>query len=59
LGTLTRILHTGTTKLEAASDVEIPEGPPVAKRKRGAASGSAPKRARETLSATATKKAEK
>nr|XP_051216647.1 pre-mRNA-splicing ATP-dependent RNA helicase prp28-like [Lolium perenne] len=59
LGTLTRIPHTGTTSPEAASDAEIPEGPPPTKRKRGATSGSAPKRARETLSAAATKKAEK
>jgi hypothetical protein len=59
LGTLTRIPHAGTTNPEATSDAEIPEGPPPAKRKRGAASGSAPKRAREAPSAAATKKLEK
>jgi hypothetical protein len=50
LGNLTRIPHTDTTNPEAACDVEIPAGPPPAKRKRGVASGSAPKRARETPS---------
>jgi hypothetical protein len=59
LGTFTRVPHSGTTNPEAASDVEVPEGPPPAKRKRGATSGSAPKRARETPSAAATKKLEK
>nr|XP_051230252.1 intracellular protein transport protein uso1-like [Lolium perenne] len=59
LGNLTRVPHTGTTNPEAASNAEIPEGPPPTKRKRGAASGPAPKRARETPSAAATKKLEK
>jgi hypothetical protein len=56
LGTLTRIPHAGTSNPEAASDAEIPEGHHPAKRKRGAASGSAPIRAREAPSAAATKK---
>jgi hypothetical protein len=59
LGNLTRIPHTDTTNPEAACDMEIPAGPPPAKRKRGVASGSAPKRARETPSVAATKKPEK
>ncbi|KAK1660623.1 hypothetical protein QYE76_048782 [Lolium multiflorum] len=59
LGTLTRVPHTGTTNPEAASDAEIPDAAPPAKRKRGAASGSTSKRARDTLSVAATKKLEK
>ncbi|KAK1660664.1 hypothetical protein QYE76_048823 [Lolium multiflorum] len=59
LGTLTRVPHTGTTNPEAASDAEIPDAAPPAKRKRGAVSGSTSKRARDTLSVAATKKLEK
>jgi hypothetical protein len=59
LGTLTRVPHSGNTDPEAASDAEAPEAPISAKRKRGASSGPAPKRARETPSAAATQKAEK
>jgi hypothetical protein len=58
LGTLTRIPHAGTTNPEAASDAEIPEGPPPAKWKRGATFRSTPKRTRETPSSAATKKLE-
>ncbi|KAK1616520.1 hypothetical protein QYE76_022037 [Lolium multiflorum] len=59
LGTLTRVLHAGMSNLEAASNAEIPDSAPPAKRKRGAASGSASKRACETPSVAATKKLEK
>jgi hypothetical protein len=38
LGTLTQIPQAGTSNSEAASDTEIPEDPPPAKQKRGAAS---------------------
>jgi hypothetical protein len=59
LGTLTRVPHTGSTDPEAASDAEAPEAPAPAKRKRAAPSGPAPKSARETPSAAATRKLEK
>ena len=59
LGTLTRVPHSGNTDPKAASDTEAPEAPAPAKRKRGASSGPAPKRARETPSAAATRKLER
>ncbi|KAK1608535.1 hypothetical protein QYE76_032208 [Lolium multiflorum] len=58
LGTLTRVPHAGNTDPEAASDAEDPEAPAPTKRKRGASSGPASKRAREAPSAAATRKAE-
>ncbi|KAK1682834.1 hypothetical protein QYE76_043682 [Lolium multiflorum] len=58
LGTLTRVPHAGNTDPEDASDAEVPEAPAPAKRKRGASSGPASKRAREAPSAAATRKAE-
>ncbi|KAK1691749.1 hypothetical protein QYE76_008446 [Lolium multiflorum] len=59
LGTLIRVPQTGTTDPEAASDAEVPETSGSAKRKRTAPSGPAPKRAHETASAAATRRAEK
>jgi hypothetical protein len=59
LGTLTRILHSGTSNPEAASDAEVPEGTLPTKRKRAAATGPIAKCARETPSAKVTKKLEK
>ncbi|KAK1601717.1 hypothetical protein QYE76_016438 [Lolium multiflorum] len=59
LGNMIRVPHSGNMNPEATSDAEASEGPAPAKRKRGAASGPASKRARETPSAAATKKAEK
>ncbi|KAK1630073.1 hypothetical protein QYE76_004388 [Lolium multiflorum] len=47
LGNLAWVPHSGNTHPEAASDTEAPEAPAPAKRKRSAASGPAPKRARE------------
>nr|XP_051202604.1 uncharacterized protein LOC127316235 [Lolium perenne] len=59
LGTLIRVPHSGTTDPEAASDAEIPETSGPTKSKRAAPSGPAPKRARETPSAAATRRVEK
>ncbi|KAK1670621.1 hypothetical protein QYE76_058780 [Lolium multiflorum] len=59
LGTLLRVPHSGTNDPEAASDAEVPETSGPAKRKRAAPSGPAPKRARETACAAATRRAEK
>ncbi|KAK1610929.1 hypothetical protein QYE76_034602 [Lolium multiflorum] len=59
LGTRIQIPHSGTNDPEVASDVEIPETSGPAKRKRAAPSGPTPKRARETPSAAATRRAEK
>ncbi|KAK1617678.1 hypothetical protein QYE76_023195 [Lolium multiflorum] len=58
LGTLTRVPHAGNTDPEVASDAEAPEAPAPTKRKRGASSGPAAKRAREVPSTVATRKAE-
>jgi hypothetical protein len=59
VGTLTRVPHAGTTDREAASDAEATEAPAPAKRKRVAPSGPTSKRALETPSTAATRKAEK
>ncbi|KAK1648634.1 hypothetical protein QYE76_066439 [Lolium multiflorum] len=58
LGTLTRVPHAGNTDPEAASDAEAPEAPAPTKRKRGASSGPASKRARKAPTVAATRKAE-
>ncbi|KAK1649722.1 hypothetical protein QYE76_067527 [Lolium multiflorum] len=58
LGTLTRVPHAGNTDPEVASDAEAPDAPAPSKRKRGASSGPAAKRAREVPSTAATRKAE-
>nr|XP_051229649.1 uncharacterized protein LOC127347510 [Lolium perenne] len=58
LGTLLRVPHAGNTDPEVASDVEVPEAPRPSKRKRGASSSPATKRAREAPSTAATRKAE-
>ncbi|KAK1664955.1 hypothetical protein QYE76_053114 [Lolium multiflorum] len=58
LRTLTRVPHAGNTDPEAASEAEALEAPVPTKRKRGASSGPASKRAREAPSAAATRKAE-
>ncbi|KAK1648685.1 hypothetical protein QYE76_066490 [Lolium multiflorum] len=57
LGTLTQVPHAGNTDTEVASNAEAPEAPAPSKRKRGASSGPATKRAREVPSNTATRKA--
>ncbi|KAK1696244.1 hypothetical protein QYE76_012941 [Lolium multiflorum] len=59
LRTLIRVPHSSTSDPEAASDAEVPETSGPAKRKRAAPSGPTPKRARETPSAAATRRAEK
>ncbi|KAK1646281.1 hypothetical protein QYE76_064086, partial [Lolium multiflorum] len=58
LRTLTRVPHVGNTDPEAASNAEAPEALAPTKRKMGASSGPASKRAREAPSAEATRKAE-
>ncbi|KAK1606314.1 hypothetical protein QYE76_029987 [Lolium multiflorum] len=58
LGTLTLVPHAGNTDPEVASDVEAPKALAPTKRKRGASSGPAAKRAREVPSTAATRKAE-
>jgi hypothetical protein len=59
LRTLIRVPHSSTSDPEAASDAEVPETSGPAKRKRAAPSGPTPKRAHETPSAAATRRAEK